>query len=129
MTMTTGHLSQGEVLAEQLASTQVKVTANVERLAEARSRLARTRSHLGTQRAEREIMHDCAYARLLARLDSMPVIEQAKGVIMAQSGCTAEEAFGMLRSASQRTNVRIRDLAGEIVNRASTGRANVRVPR
>jgi AmiR/NasT family two-component response regulator len=35
----------------------------------------------------------------------MPVIEQAKGILIAQTGCTPEEAFDMLRRASQRSNV------------------------
>ena len=34
--------------------------------------------------------------RLKARLATMPVIEQSKGVIMAQFGWTEEEAFGLL---------------------------------
>ena len=35
----------------------------------------------------------------------MPVIEQAKGMIMDQEGCTAEQAFDLLRKASQSSNV------------------------
>ena len=55
------------------------------------------------------------YARLLARLETMPVIEQAKGVIMAQSRCGDAEAFDILRRASQRSNVPVRELALRIV--------------
>ena len=43
-----------------------------------------------------------------ARLDTMPVIEQAKGILMAQRGCGPEEAFDLLRQASQRFNVPVR---------------------
>lgn len=32
----------------------------------------------------------------------MPLIEQAKGIIMAREGCGPEEAFDLLRRASQR---------------------------
>jgi GAF domain-containing protein len=46
---------------------------------------------------------------------SRAIIEQAKGVLMAQSGCTADEAFERLRSASQRENVKLRDVAARIV--------------
>jgi hypothetical protein len=56
-----------------------------------------------------------AYARLEARLASMPVIEQAKGVIMAQCGWDEVQAFDALRRASQRENVKVRDLAAKIV--------------
>ena len=43
-----------------------------------------------------------AHARLQARLKSMPVIEQAKGIIMAQFGWPEDKAFDALRRASQR---------------------------
>ena len=56
-----------------------------------------------------------AYARLQARLASMPVIEQAKGVIMAQFGWPEDQAFDALRRASQRENIKVRDLAARIV--------------
>jgi len=62
---------------------------------------------------------EVAHARLLARLESMPVIEQAKGILMAESRCTAEQAFAMLRAASQRSNVKVRDIAEQIVARVS----------
>jgi multidrug efflux pump subunit AcrA (membrane-fusion protein) len=65
--------------------------------------------------AGRELLLRSAYARLQARLDTMPVIEQAKGIIMAQSHCGDAEAFDMLRRASQRSNVPVRDLAAQIV--------------
>ena len=62
-------------------------------------------------------MQYSAHARLQARLASMPVIEQAKGVIMAQFGWTEEQAFDALRKASQASNIRVRDLAAMIVAR------------
>lgn len=39
---------------------------------------------------------------------------QAKGILMEQNGCTADEASGLLRQASQRSNVPVRDLAARI---------------
>jgi hypothetical protein len=119
----TGYASQAAALKERLASAQLEITANVQKLAEARSRLAETRGYVRTGRSEREILHDSAYARLVARLESLPVIEQAKGILMAESGCTPDEAFSMLRAASQRANVRVRDLASEIVDRVSSGQS------
>jgi GAF domain-containing protein len=47
----------------------------------------------------------------------MPVIEQAKGVLMAQHGCGPDEAFELLRRASQRFNVPARVLAARLVDR------------
>ena len=47
----------------------------------------------------------------------MPVIEQAKGILMAQHGCGGpEEAFARLRRASQRFNVPVRVLAARLVH-------------
>jgi hypothetical protein len=46
------------------------------------------------------------------------VIEQAKGVLIATVGCTAAEAFELLRTQSQHQNRRVRDIAEELVARA-----------
>ena len=51
-------------------------------------------------------MYRSAYARLQARLDTMPVIEHAKGILMAQQRCGPDQAFELLLPASQRANVR-----------------------
>jgi GAF domain-containing protein len=48
-------------------------------------------------------------------MDSRAVIEQAKGVLMAQRHLTAEQAFEVLRDASQRYNRKLRDIASGIV--------------
>jgi GAF domain-containing protein len=53
--------------------------------------------------------------QLQEAMDSRAVIEQAKGVLMAEQGCTAEDAFTLLRAASQRENVKLRDIAQRIV--------------
>ena len=52
------------------------------------------------------------------QLDTMPVIEQAKGILMAQHGCGPDEAFDLLRRASQRFNVPVRVLAARLVHGA-----------
>jgi hypothetical protein len=61
--------------------------------------------------------------RLEARLATQAVIEQAKGILMARQGCDPDKAFDMLRSASQRTNRPVRELARDIVaaNRIKPG--------
>jgi GAF domain-containing protein len=48
------------------------------------------------------------------------VIEQAKGIVMAQNRCDAETAFGILRRASQSRNVKLRDLAADLVERVAS---------
>jgi ANTAR domain-containing protein len=96
-----------EIMAEAQAAKQVRADARRER----QSTLA-----------DRELLHRSEFARLLARLETMPVIEQAKGIIMAQSHCGEAEAFTMLRQASQRSNVPVRELAAQIVaNTVRTG--------
>nr|WP_269449886.1 ANTAR domain-containing protein [Auraticoccus cholistanensis] len=45
------------------------------------------------------------------------VIDQALGVLMAQNRCSRDEAFGILRRASQNRNVKLRDVAAAIVER------------
>jgi GAF domain-containing protein len=54
---------------------------------------------------------------------SRSVIEQAKGIIMAQNRCDSEAAFDVLRRASQGRNVKIRDLAADLVERVGTRQA------
>lgn len=56
-------------------------------------------------------------------LQSRDLIGQAKGILMAREGITADQAFDMLRRASQRLNVKLRDVAGSIVNPPSTSPA------
>jgi AmiR/NasT family two-component response regulator len=48
-------------------------------------------------------------------LESRGVIEQAKGILMEREHCTPDEAFEMLRTASQHLNKKVRDIAAEIV--------------
>jgi AmiR/NasT family two-component response regulator len=75
-----------------------------------------------------ELRRVSVIVRLEDRLQSMPVIEQAKGILIAESGCSPEEAFDALRRASQRTNVKVRDLAAQTVARAQRRRTG-RGPR
>jgi GAF domain-containing protein len=59
-------------------------------------------------------------------MESRAVIEQAKGVLMAQRQVDAEEAFEVLREASQRYNRKLRDIATGVV--ASTQPGSARRP-
>jgi transcriptional regulator with GAF, ATPase, and Fis domain len=57
--------------------------------------------------------------QLRASLASRAVIDQAVGVIMGQERCTQDKAFAALRTASQNRNVKLRDIAREVVTNAS----------
>lgn len=61
-------------------------------------------------------------AQLQQALQSRAVIDRAVGIIMAQSRCSADEAFGTLTRASNNRNVKLRDLAAEIVQRIADER-------
>jgi transcriptional regulator with GAF, ATPase, and Fis domain len=51
-------------------------------------------------------------------LQSRDLIGQAKGILMVREGVSAEKAFDMLRRASQRLNIKLRDVAGGVVERS-----------
>ncbi len=55
------------------------------------------------------------------------VIGAAKGILMETQGCNRDEAFDILRRASQRENRKLRDLAEEVVLRVEA-RARKTVP-
>ncbi len=48
-------------------------------------------------------------------MESRAAIEQAKGIIMAREKVDAETAFAMLSAISQRTNLKLRDIALELI--------------
>jgi GAF domain-containing protein len=57
--------------------------------------------------------------QLQTALASRDLIGQAKGLLMAQHRVDAEEAFGMLRSLSQQTNIKLRDVAAKLIETES----------
>jgi ANTAR domain len=89
------------------------------RLEQAWARSQELMDQIEKGRSERELLRDSVIARLSARLASMPVIEQAKGVLMAQQRCGPDAAFELLRRASQRANVKVSVLAAQIVEQVS----------
>jgi hypothetical protein len=62
-------------------------------------------------RAERDGLREAMRTRAL--------IEQAKGILMGRHRISADEAFARLRRVSQRTNVRLTEVAASVVARAS----------
>lgn len=56
--------------------------------------------------------------QLQAAMESRAVIEQAKGIIMGDRRCGADEAFAILSKLSQDTNRKVRDVASSLVEQA-----------
>jgi GAF domain-containing protein len=71
--------------------------------------LANARAFWRTDELRRNLEH---------ALEWRGVIEQAKGILMASEGIEADDAFDVLRRASQRSNRKVHDLAQELVDRA-----------
>ena len=65
--------------------------------------------------AMRLASHTTLIEQLRSSLTSRTVIDQALGIIMAREHCTQARAFGILRSASQNSNVKLRDIASAVV--------------
>jgi hypothetical protein len=105
-------------LTQLVHANQTKVMAECQRMKDAWQRAEEIRK-IWLDPANRDRLRYSAHARLQARLASMPVIEQAKGILMAQCGWSADQAFDALRRASQRENVKLRELAARIVARTA----------
>lgn len=54
---------------------------------------------------------------LAEAMKSRATIEQAKGILMAQKPMTPDQAYDVLRMASQRENRKLREIARELVER------------
>jgi GAF domain-containing protein len=63
-------------------------------------------------------------AQMKQAMASRAQIEQAKGIIMAERGCNAEEAFAVLVDVSSRSNRKVRDVAETVIKKAASGIAN-----
>ncbi|GAA1841524.1 ANTAR domain-containing protein [Microlunatus capsulatus] len=50
-------------------------------------------------------------------LANRSTIDQALGVLMAQNRCSRDEAFGILRRASQHRNLKLREVAAAVIER------------
>jgi GAF domain-containing protein len=66
------------------------------------------------------LSQDELIGQLQAALTSRAVIDQAIGILTAQQRCPPHEAFRILRKMSQDRNVKLRDLAAELVHKAGT---------
>jgi transcriptional regulator with GAF, ATPase, and Fis domain len=54
-------------------------------------------------------------ANLRIALNSRSVIDQAIGILIAQQQCSVQDAFALLRQASQGRNIKLREVATQIV--------------
>jgi len=59
--------------------------------------------------------HSALIEQLRSSLASRTVIDQALGIIMARERCPQSRAFAILRSASQNSNTKLRDIATAVV--------------
>lgn len=59
-------------------------------------------------------------AQLEEALKSRAVIDQAMGILMEREGVGSKQAFEMLRTASQHSNVKLREIARRIVDETET---------
>jgi GAF domain-containing protein len=65
--------------------------------------------------------HRDTAANLSAAMASRTTIDLAVGIIMGQNRCTQEKAFEILRAASNHRNIKLRDLAAELVAQVGQG--------
>jgi PAS domain-containing protein len=88
----------------------------------------RTRAELFTRAAGSILREDRRVQELRDEADhlrralvSRPEIDQAKGILMARFGYDAEDAFRHLVAVSQKRNVKLRDIASDVVAMARKG--------
>ena len=117
-----------ETLHEALEAARAENRAQTKRFEEAKAQLQAIADWIETGRPQREVLRESAFARMQARLESLPVIEQAKGILMAQQRCGPEEAFNLLRRASQRANLKLHVLAAQIVDQVAAPPAGTSAP-
>ncbi len=98
-----------------LYSCQCHDFSQARRLAELVSDLASTALSCMNTHSEQTQLND----QLQEALGSRAVIEQAKGMLMTQRGYSADEAFNVLRRSSQHRNIKLREIAGVVVDSLS----------
>lgn len=62
---------------------------------------------------------DVELLHLRRRLETLPVIEQSKGILISHYGIDADAAFDLLRQWACDNNVKLRDVSQQIVTAAS----------
>jgi hypothetical protein len=100
--------------------------ANDEQHAHARHRIDQLEMHVDIDREMILELHEAGMLRrdqvedLERALRTSRTIGAAIGIVMSSRSTTQDEAFALLRSASQRSNRKLRDLAADIVHARDT---------
>ncbi|WP_244282959.1 ANTAR domain-containing protein [Streptomyces flavidovirens] len=86
--------------------------------------------HAHRLEAETQAQMRAEITQLRQALSSRTVIGQAQGMLMALAACSADEAWDVLVEVSQRTNIKLREVAAALVAAAGGNElpASVRVP-
>ncbi|CAL9317329.1 ANTAR domain-containing protein [Streptomyces sp. SudanB52_2052] len=71
-------------------------------------------SAVAMERAERLHILQEEVEQLRQAIVSRPVIDQARGILMATHGCTSDEAWHILRETSQLSNTKLREVAAAV---------------
>ncbi|MEU7058660.1 ANTAR domain-containing protein [Streptomyces sp. NPDC046197] len=74
----------------------------------------RTASAVARERAEQLFRLQSEVEQLHRAMASRPVIDQARGILMAAHVCTSEQAWQVLRETSQRSNTKLRTVAAAV---------------
>ncbi|MEU2897748.1 ANTAR domain-containing protein [Streptomyces sp. NPDC088106] len=77
-------------------------------------------SAVAREREERLHLLQEEVEQLRQAIASRPVIDQARGILMATYGCASDEAWHILREASQLSNTKLRDVAESLTACAET---------
>jgi len=111
-------LSQSRVDLAESRSDLAHSRADLERsrgdLAQSRSDLAQSRGDLAQSQVDLAVANELA-VNLQEALQASREIGMAMGIVMERHKLTSEQAFDQLRGASSRRNVKLRDVAGEIL--------------
>ena len=68
-------------------------------------------------------------AGLRRRLDTLPIIEQSKGILIGYYGIDADTAFSLLRRWSSHHNIKLRDISQLLVDAATVPPSPGQQPR
>ncbi|MET7379230.1 ANTAR domain-containing protein [Streptomyces sp. NPDC005526] len=71
-------------------------------------------SVVAAERTEQLLLLRQELDQLREALTTRPVIDQARGILMAAHGCTSRQAWDILREVSQRSNTKLRAVAAMI---------------
>jgi hypothetical protein len=81
-------------------------------------------AHLDGAASQIKAADNISVADLLHKMESLPVIEQSKGVLSGYFGISPDDAFNLLRRWSSHNNRKIRDISQLVVAAASQGPSN-----